>query len=237
MTFDPKAAAEQLLEAHRSGKPAASLDPVPANTGAAYAVQSAVLRGLGDPGGVWKMALLDGVQRETSILPRAFLHEDGSVLSLSGLTQIEVETALVLADDPAAVGPEAAIAEVHLAFEFVASRYAHDPKPLEKMADAFNSAAIVIGERIAGWRSGLPDRLGIALSLDGKTIEAAEASAPMNEARDFLTWLSGHAKAQGTPLKQGDVVITGARLGPLPLGAAKEAHATAKGANVNATLR
>ena len=56
-----------------------------------------------------------------------------------------------------------------------------------------------------------------------------------SDALDFLGWLSRHAEGQGRPLKQGDVVITGARIGPLPMTGALRACATAMGAT--ATVR
>lgn len=49
---------------------------------------------------------------------------------------------------------------------------------------------------------------------------------------DVLIWLSGHAHAQGRPLEQGNVVITGARIGPLALGGSRRAVATAMDASV-----
>ncbi|RQP04424.1 MAG: hydratase [Paracoccus sp. BP8] len=237
--FDAGAAAQVLLAARRSARPADGLTPPPGDTAAAYAVQEAVLAGLGDPGGLWKMALLGGADRECAVLPGATLVQSGALLAVPADARIEVETAILLAADP---GPEAAehdilraIAAVHLAFELVAPRLAPqaDLPPLARMADSFSSAGVVLGSKLAKPPA---DRLGIELELDGKPVATTEAAAPLADALDFLRWLSGHARRQGRDLKAGDVIITGARIGPLPLNGARHARATAAGACVELRL-
>ena len=99
--FDVASAAELLLKARGQGSPVAVTAPEPADRTAARQVQEAVMAGLCDPGGVWKMALLGGVTREAAILPRALLHETGTRPILPGHAAIEVETALILDRDPA----------------------------------------------------------------------------------------------------------------------------------------
>lgn len=65
--------------------------------------------------------------------------------------------------------PLDAIAETRLAFERIAPRFDPDATvtPSESMADGFRSAAVILGDPPSGWRDRLPDRLGIALMLDG----------------------------------------------------------------------
>lgn len=235
--FDATAAAALLLTARRDTATTARLDPQPCDTHAAYRVQRAVLQGLGDSGGVWKLALLGGVQREAGLLPLASLHRDGASLQLPAHAAIEVETALVLGGDPGPAPTPAAIAGIRLAFEVVASRLGPDAPPLARMADAFSSVAVVLGAQIGCAPEALPDRLGITLRLEDRDIDAPETAAPIPEALDFLGWLSGHARRQGLPLKRGDVVITGARIGPVPLGATRRVAAVAMGASVRARLR
>lgn len=232
---DPARGALRIVSARRTGQLAASLE-TPADAAAAYAVQHGVLAGLGDPGGVWKMALLGGVSREAAILPRAALHRSGAVLPMAAHSAIEVETALILAGDPGPEASVAAIAEIRLAFELVASRLPPDAPPLARMADGFSSAGVVLGSRIDAPITALPDRLGINLILDGTAADTHETAAPMGDALDFLGWLSGHARRHGHPLKRGDVVITGARIGPLPLGSTRQARAEAMGATVEISI-
>ncbi|MBC9245309.1 hydratase [Paracoccus sp. 11-3] len=235
--FDADAAAASLVDARQTGKPALPLSPSPATTRDAYAVQQAVMQRLGDPGGVWKMALLGGVDREASILPQAALADSGAQLALPSHAMVEVETALILAKDPGPKPDLNSIADIRLAFEIVATRFAAAPSPLQAMADSFNSVAVILGGSVPHWQDGLPDRLGIALTLDGQRIAATEAAAPLADVMDFLGWLSHHARAQGRPLKAGDVVITGARIGPLPLAKARLASAVAMSASVELTVQ
>ena len=232
--FDAAAAAAPLLTAWQGGVRPQGLSPRPRDLRDAYAVQRAVMQGLGDPGGLWKMALLDGRDRQAAVLPRRILHASGAAAQLPADAAIEVETALVLSCEPDAADPMAAIAKICLAFELVAPRYAPGAgfTPLESMADGFRSAGVVLGDAIDDWRDGLPDRLDITLMLDGDTVSVAEAAAPMDQAMDFLGWLAGHARSQGMPLKAGDVIITGARIGPLALNGATHANSTALGARL-----
>lgn len=234
--FDADAAAAALFDARQTGQAALPLIPPPGNTVDAYAVQQALMRRLGDPGGVWKMALLGGVGRQASVLPRAALAESGAQLTLPPHAMIEVETALILAHDPGQNPDLDSIADIRLAFEIVATRFAARPSPLQAMADSFNSVAVILGTAIPFWRDGLPDRLGITLTLDGQQATVSEASAPLADAMDFLGWLSQHAQRQGRPLKAGDVVITGARIGPLPLANARLASADAMSASVELSI-
>lgn len=230
--FDAAAAAALLLDARRTGLRVAASSPEPADTASAYVVQGAVMAGSEDPGGVWKMALLGGTSREAAILPRAGLFDNGGRPVLPGHAAIEVETALILARDPGPRPTLDALDDIRLAFEFIASRLEGPVSPRWQMADSFSSAGIILGDPMPGWRDGLPDRLGIALTLDDDPARLPETPAPMADALDFLGWLSRHAEGQGRPLKQGDVVITGARIGPLPLTGALRARATAMGATV-----
>ena len=234
--FDVEAAAAALFDARQTGRSASRLVPPPATTSQAYAVQQAVMRRLGDPGGVWKMALLGGVQREAAVLPRAAFVDGSARLILPDHAMIEVETALILSRDPGSAPDLDCIADIRLALEIVATRFSTPPSPLEAMADSFNSVAVILGDSVPRWREGLPDRLDIALTLDGQQITATEAAAPIDDALDFLAWLSAHAAGQGRPLKARDVVITGARIGPLPLAKTQRARASAMSAAVDLTI-
>lgn len=233
--FDATTAARPLLDAWNGAPRPTGLTPQPCTSSDAYAIQEAVMAGLGDKGGVWKMALLGGKTREAAVIPHRILYQSGAQPPLPADAAIEVETALILNGEPDVTNPMAAIADIRLAFELVASRLSPtaDVTPLESMADSFRSAGVVLGDSIPDWQNGLPDRIDIALTLDGFAVALPEAAAPLAQALDFLGWLAGHARAQGRALKAGDVIITGARIGPVPFNGAKTAYATAMGANVS----
>ena len=239
--FDAATAARTLLDIRRGAPRPPGLPVTPPHTAAAYAVQRAVIAELG--GGAWKMALLGGRDRHAGALPGGLIASSGDTSPpLPPDASIEVETALILGADLAPGADEAAvlaaIAEVRLCFEIVASRYADRTAvaPLEAMADAFSAGGIVLGDPLEDWREATSGPLGIRLWLDDQPVEAAETVQGPDDALSFLAWLASHAAQQGLPLRRGDLIITGARIGPLPLNGATRARATAFGAEVSASL-
>lgn len=230
--FDPGAAARVLLDV-RAGAPHPTGMPVtPPNTTAAYAVQTEVMRQLGGQAS-WKMALLGGRDRHAAPMPASEISASGAILpALPHDAAIEVETAFILgADLPAGSTSRAAldaVAEVRLAFELVASRYLDRTAvpPLEAMADSFSSAGIVLGDKIVDWRTDLNGPLGLTLALDGQPVTAPEQAPTLSDTADFLAWLATHAVEQDLPLSASTVIITGARIGPIPLRGAREALAS-----------
>lgn len=241
-TFDPQTAARLLLSV-RAGAPRPKGLPVtPPDIAAAYAVQTQVMRQLG--GAVsWKMALLGGHDLQTAAMPAHEVTSSGAtLLSLPDDAAIEVETALILgaALPPGCTPGEAldAVAEVRLAFELVGSRYRDRTAvpPLEAMADSFSSAAIVLGDVIPDWRVALDQPLGLTLVLDGQTVPAPEQTPTLTATAEFLAWLATHAAARNLPLTAGTVIITGARIGPVPLNGARGAKACSRATEVRVTL-
>lgn len=240
--FDPLVAADTLLKVRAGGPRPNDLPVAPPDAAAAYAIQDAVLRRIG--GRVsWKMALLGGRERHTAGMPASEVCTTGA--SLSGLppdAAIEVETAFVLGADLAPVCAASdvlkAISDVRLAFEIVGSRFADRTAvpPLAAMADSFSSAGIVLGDPIPNWRSVLDTPLGLTLVLDGDEVFAPEQAPNLAETMDFLIWLAQHAAAHGFPLTAGDVIITGARIGPIPLSGASAASAFFRSAAVRADI-
>lgn len=240
--FDAEAAARVLLEVRGGGTPPVGLPAMPPDPEAAYAVQAAVMRQSAGTAS-WKMALLAGRDRHAAAMPASEVVASGAILGpLPAAAAIEVETAFVLgADLPTRSTPEAvlaAVAEVRLAFEIVSSRYRDRTvvHPLEAMADCFNSAGIVLGDAIPDWRDRLNGPLDLTLSLDGQPVVATEQGATLPQTADFLAWLSTRAADMGLPLVAGTVIISGARIGPILLGGAREATATAGSVTVGASF-
>ncbi|WP_373946333.1 fumarylacetoacetate hydrolase family protein [Paracoccus marcusii] len=239
--FDAEAAARVLLEVRGGGARPVGLPATPPDPDSAYAVQAAVLRQSTGPAS-WKMALLAGRDRHAAAMPASEVVASGAILGPLPAAAIEVETAFVLgADLPTRSTPEAvlaAVAEVRLAFEIVSSRYRDRTvvHPLEAMADCFNSAGIVLGDAIPDWRDRLNGPLDLTLSLDGQPVVATEQGATLPQTADFLAWLSTRAADMGLPLVAGTVIISGARIGPILLGGAREATATAGSVTVGASF-
>ncbi|WP_273692230.1 fumarylacetoacetate hydrolase family protein [Ketogulonicigenium vulgare] len=238
-SFDPALAASLLIAARAGGPRPAALPSIPPDTDAAYQVQHLVL---GDGAPAWKMALLRGTARECAAIPASDVHVSGAEIALDSDGAIEVETAFILgrAITPGCTPAEAldAVAEVRLAFEFINARLldrlARDQ--MEAMADSFCSAAIVLGDPIADWAEVLQQPLEIRLDLDGRAVAAPEQPQPLAETGPFLVWLAGHAAKYGLPLGAGSVIISGARIGPLPINGATHAQARIAGATVAAQM-
>lgn len=137
--------------------------------------------------------------------------------------QIEVEIALVLGPDlPARASVDevrAAIGSAHLAFELFRSsftdRTAQDVPSV--MADHFNNAGIILGSgRALGGADDLAT-LRVVLQRDGAEIGSSDGGPSLDATVESVCWLAGYAAALGAPLKSGTAILTGARIGPLPV--------------------
>ena len=239
----PHALADLLLAQRRAGTTISDLPAalVPGSAAEAYAVQDAILAALG-PVGAWKVAPMPAEGEPfCAPIPARDVHADGATLSRGGLhgLAVEVEVAVTLAkgfpDAARPVTPQAvreAIGSIHLALELVASRY-HDRKavpPLAAIADLQSNGAVVLGAPVPA--ATLPEfaAQAMSLSLDGEIVQTTAGNAATADVLASLAWLAAHAAARGLPLKPGDVVITGARLGPTPFaGAAALAEAPGLG--------
>ena len=224
-------AADLLVLARAHGETVNSLvgDLAPATLSDAYAVQDATLRRLGPVGG-WKVAAKPHGEPRCAALPALAIHQSGEKLSVpkSGY-ELEVETAFVFGrrvrpgDDVLS-----SIRSVHLAIEVLGSRFAdrRSLHPLQPIADMQSNAAIVVGPPVAEWEDHDLATLDMDLRIDGAPIAAVQRHHSREQAVSLLSWLAAHSDSRGLPLDDGTVVITGARIGPLSLGAGKTAVAS-----------
>lgn len=201
---------------------------VPADLAAAYQVQTETIAALG-PVGSWKVQPYpDGGEPMASPIPRSVVFANGAEIDLDSPARllVEAEIAVTLsADLPGIAGGydiatlRAAIGTAHLALEILASRFA-DPKQLPALvgiADLQSNGAVVVGPAVpfadlAELASQVMD-----LRVDGASIGRVSEGPSTERTLRSLTWLANHAAARGLPLKAGDTVITGARIGALPL--------------------
>lgn len=214
-------------------------DLVPRDAADAYRVQSEIVAALGGAG-AWKVAPkpADGAPFCSPIL-KTDVHSSGVALErarLPGLG-IEVEVAVTIGRDlggkPGGYGPGdvlEAIASWHVVIEVLASRYTDRSKVpgLAAIADLQSNGAVIVGPAMTF--ATLPEfgAQALTLSLDGEIAQRSEGNATTENVLASLAWLANHAAERGLPLKSGDVVITGARLGPLPF-AGRDAAADAPG--------
>lgn len=131
----------------------------------------------------------------------------------------EVEVAFVLAADLAgSEGRErvaAAVAYAQAAIEVVDSRVRDwDIAITDTVADNASSGVFVLGEVKMPLSGFEPRAVTMTLTRDGKEISRGDGAACLGDPLNALAWLAEAAARYGSPLRSGDVVLSGA-LGPL----------------------
>ena len=221
-------AAELLASARRDG---AKLDDLPAelrprNLDEAYAIQDA-LAGLFGPTGGWKVGAAPGGGILVAPIAAAFIHPQAAAPAVPAPARLEVELAVTLATDlPARGAPylaaemAPAIAAAHVVIEVLNHRFiAQDGiSALTYLADGNGNAGVIVGDTIAGWRSLDLATLDAAMNVDGVTRGRRNRGDSMQVLLDLLAGLANHAADHTGGLRAGQVVITGARLGPVAVG-------------------
>lgn len=217
-------------------------DLVPQDLATAYAIQNETVAALG-PIGAWKVSPMPETGTPfCSPIPAFSVHQSGSDLRRADYADfgIEVEVAVTLARDlPARDGDytpadlRGAIGSVHVALELLASRYADRSKmpQLANFADLQSNGCVVLGPSVDP--TTLPEfgNQELNLYLDDALTETKPGGATTENVLAALAWLANHVVGRGLMLKAGDVIITGARIGPVPF-AGKVARAEAPGLGV-----
>lgn len=221
----------QLLVSHRATGvliDELSADLVPADLETAYQVQTETALALG-PVAAWKVAPFpEQGEPFTSPLLASVVFGDKASLELSLLADpgIEAEIAVTLNRDlplrEADYGTEdvrAAIGSLHLAIEVIASRFLDRAKQpsLVGIADLQNNGAVIVGPARSADNGLEFGGQTIRMAVDGAEIGRVEEGATTANMLRSLAWLANHAVKRGLALKAGDVIITGARIGSLPL--------------------
>jgi 2-keto-4-pentenoate hydratase len=223
--WDPTLAASLLLRAREDGNRIDELaDAVRPNTvEQAYAIQDATVRQQGRVG-AWKVSpMRPGAPPNCAPIAASHLHASPACITGIAAPEVEVEIAVRLGRDlPAreaayeADEMRAAVAALHPAIEVLDSRFLdrRAVSPFSAMADGQSNAAVVIGDGLEGWGGLDLGRLAIRLRIAGRECAATDGGAGTDNVLAALAWLANHAAARCGGLKKGDVVITGARIGP-----------------------
>jgi 2-keto-4-pentenoate hydratase len=234
--MDPiETAAERLHQAALSGLPCAPVrDLLPAgDLAAAYAVQArntaralaAGRRLVGRKIGLTARAVQQqlGVdQPDYGMLFADMAVGDGEPIPPGAVLQpkVEAEIALVLASDldtpqPTLADIARATAFVVPAIEIVGSRIAAwDIRLVDTIADNASSGLYVLGGPLR-LLAGL-DLQGcrMRMAIDGREVSTGSGAACLGHPLNAAVWLARRMAELGTPLRAGDVVLTGA-LGPM----------------------
>jgi 2-keto-4-pentenoate hydratase len=131
---------------------------------------------------------------------------------------IEAEIGFVVASDISA--PVASVdalreqtASVHLALDIVDMPFSTENAPpmVEDIVCA-NAAAshVMLGEPMPASKAATLSGIQIRMSHDGKDVYMGDSSAVMDDPWHAYLWLSRHLIQRGTPLKKGDIVLSGA---------------------------
>jgi 2-keto-4-pentenoate hydratase len=161
-------------------------------------------------------------QPDYGVLLDSMLYGDGEPIAMDSLQQpkIEAEVAFVMGRDLASGSPSqtevlSAIEYALPALEVVGSRIADwNIRLVDTVADNASSSACVLGNtpmRLAG----LDLRLaGMALMRRGEPVSTGAGVACLGHPVNAVVWLARTMARLGTPLRCGDVVLSGA-LGPM----------------------
>ncbi|MBY4212540.1 fumarylacetoacetate hydrolase family protein [Rhodococcus fascians] len=133
--------------------------------------------------------------------------------------RIEAEIAFVLSSDiTESINAEQApsfVEQVYAAFEIVDSRIAGwDISLADTVADNASSGLYVLGESRS--RADAPDLSEITMTMtaDGEQVSAGKGSDCLGSPWEALVWLANTSLSYGSPLRAGEVILSGA-LGPM----------------------
>ena len=218
--------AELLVASRRSGRRVGALaaDLVPKDDDAAYAVQEEVAGLLGFAVAGWKVGSpspTGPVSAAPLFAPLVAPSPARYTAAPDSFRAVEAELALMIgADLPARARPYsedeawAAVASVHVAIEFLDSRY---------VDRARMSAQAMLADNLSngGFCFGAPMPLAavdfltakVSLTLDGTEAKAAVGGNAAGHPKRLLGWLANHAASRGRALKKGNIVTTGSHTG------------------------
>ncbi|MFT4011292.1 MAG: fumarylacetoacetate hydrolase family protein [Nocardioidaceae bacterium] len=228
-------AARRLVTAARTHTPCPPVRDLigRADVAAAYAVQRLVNAARSDAGGRpigRKIGLTSpavqaqlGVDRpDFGVLFADMAFASGAALPTDRLLQprIEAEVAFVLGadliDGPLdRAGVAAAVVEVRAALEIVDSRIAAwDISFADTVADNGSSGLFVLSPDALDLTGVAPVDVEMTLEINGAVVSTGNGAACLGDPLEALAWLARAARDLGSPLRTGDVVLSGA-LGPM----------------------
>ena len=220
----------RLLEARRQRSLIEDLplDSLPPDAASAYAIQQAVIAGLGDSTGAWKIgARAPGGAASGAPIPASLVLPSPARVAHGGFFRvlIELEIAFRFAE---AIEPRgrayardevlSKVAVVLPAIEIVDSRFSEWPNvaPLAQLADAQNNGALITGHPVAypglarGFDFVSPE---LELSLDGVSLVPEATGNPAGDPRELLVWFVNHCAAMGITIEPDWTLTTGSYLG------------------------
>lgn len=200
---------------------------IPTSAEDAYAIQDAGLKREQGVGG-WKVApAKEGETPRCAPIGTSRFIADGATLP-TGLhaPEVEVELAFKLRHDlpPRAAPYEEndfldAVGSAHVALEVLDSRFIDRKQVsvLTALADGQSNRFVAVGEGIEEFRDVDSLKARPVLEMAGKLLEVGKELPTTAALIGACVWLANHASARGLGLRAGEVIITGSRVGPVPI--------------------
>jgi len=206
----------------------------PATERDAYAIQDHLLEG--ETVAAWKVApSAPGAEPRCAPIPATRVLSNGSALPRGisdGEAEVEIAARFVHSLPPrdqaySTADVIEAIGSVHASFEILSSRFIdrRAVSPLSTLADGQSNRAIFVGTGKERWRTLEFADLTLEILADDIPVARKTGGKSTVEVISALVWLANHAANRGHAIKAGDVVITGARLGPIPIPACERLSA------------
>lgn len=200
----------QLLDAIQRDDTVRSAMATLPSAAEAQAIQTELVTALGGAG-AWKVSpWSETAAMAAAPIPRPWIYQSGQHISVPVGTRIEVEFALVVTQDNAfAIAP---------APELVRSRLEPDtdwPGPA-KTADLLSTAGLVLGKaRPLPTETNSP--VDIRLTSGDGLVHDRNDTLSLEPLLRAAGWAADYADQLGRPFAPGTIVMTGARIGPLPI--------------------
>jgi len=234
-----KDSATLILNARRSARLTELPEALrPRNEAEAYAIQDALLPSHAIIG--WKVAPASAAKghRCSPIAAADASENSGAIAPDATSPEIEAEVALVLKenlDGRKLVGRSDllnAVSGACLAIEVLDSCFTDRKRvdELSALADRQSNAGLVFGPLATDWRArDLADVRPMFNIVRGGEIAMTKAAPSTDAVLDAVVWLANHAADRGRPLRAGQIIITGARVGPMPIAPGQTFMASADG--------
>jgi len=225
-----RALSTRLIEARRQRSLIEDLplDSLPPDAASAYAIQQAVIAGLGTSTGGWKIgARSPGGAASGAPIPASLVLPSPATIAREAFFRVllELEIAFRFAEpiEPRekAYARDEVLSRVGFvlpAIEIVDSRFAGWPDiaQLAQLADAQNNGALVTGRAVpyAGFARTFdfvsPE---LELTFDGESLVPEATGNPAGDPRELLVWLVNHCAAMGITIEPGWTITTGTYVG------------------------
>ncbi|WP_322996546.1 2-oxopent-4-enoate hydratase [Castellaniella sp.] len=171
------------------------------------------------------MNMLGVFQPDFGYLLSDMVHADGATVALDTLIQPKAEGEIAFFLKKDLQGPGVTVADVYAAtegvmacFEIVDSRIRDwKIKIQDTVADNASCGLLVLGEKLVDPRQLDLTTCGMVLELDGEVSVTGSGAAALGSPVAAVAWLANQMGALGTPLKAGEIVLSGALAAMVPI--------------------